>query len=346
MIRIDDQPPHSAAFQCPAGSHSGRESRRPTGIIPEMTLVLAVRRRDSVWVLADRRLTYGAGRVLSDDATKVMDLQTSPDMGTGLLAYAGIGKTARGTEPSDWMSNTLRGIEGLTVEESLSVLVDAANREMPRRLRSVSGGGATHSIVAMGFAAGGPFAYGINTRVDATGDASFQFIRFARSLEPGAPPARMLAAGTGGVYFDRQPRDRWKRPLFRLLKANDSGAVSSEAVADYMASINQEVHLGMVAEGDNTVGPRCIVAWRARHGSGKSGGHQNYVGAIREPELPALPSIANGLDLRALMQVHIDMMREQEARYPGQFAKLNEIDQDELERRVGALPTHPDGRLT
>lgn len=97
-----------------------------------MTLVLSVHGRDSLWVLVDRRLSYADGRLPIDDAMKVMHLET--DDGTGLLAYAGLGATPRGTQPSEWMSAVLRGRGGLTFEGALGALSDAANRELPKHL--------------------------------------------------------------------------------------------------------------------------------------------------------------------------------------------------------------------
>ena len=48
-----------------------------------MTLVLSVLCRDTVWVVVDRRLSYGRRRPPSDDAVKVMVLETTD--GVGLL---------------------------------------------------------------------------------------------------------------------------------------------------------------------------------------------------------------------------------------------------------------------
>ena len=66
-----------------------------------MTLVLSVVGPESVWTVADRRLT-DRGRVVREDARKIMFLETTD--GVAILAYAGLGATARGTEPADWMS--------------------------------------------------------------------------------------------------------------------------------------------------------------------------------------------------------------------------------------------------
>jgi hypothetical protein len=115
-----------------------------------VTLVLTVSSRDTLWVLADRRLSYGGRLQPKDDAIKVMELSTGD--GVGILAYAGLGATALGTQPSKWMSAVLRGRGGLTFEQALDVLSAAANRELPRHLLGTPGGGTSsssrHSSVA------------------------------------------------------------------------------------------------------------------------------------------------------------------------------------------------------
>jgi hypothetical protein len=65
-----------------------------------VTLVLSVRNRDTVWMLADRRLSYsGSARRPIDDAIKIMSLETVD--GVGLLPYSGLGATARGNAAID-----------------------------------------------------------------------------------------------------------------------------------------------------------------------------------------------------------------------------------------------------
>ncbi|WP_433208518.1 hypothetical protein ACQP00_43400 [Dactylosporangium sp. CS-047395] len=94
-----------------------------------MTFVLSVHSRYSVWMVADRRLSFLNGRAV-EDAVKIMRLEAVD--GGGLLGCAGIGATGAGTRPPEWISTVLRGRRGLTFEQSLSVIVNAANREIPR----------------------------------------------------------------------------------------------------------------------------------------------------------------------------------------------------------------------
>jgi hypothetical protein len=95
-------------------------------------------------------LSYGRLRPPVDDAIKIMGLTTND--GNGILAYAGLGATPKGTQPSEWMSAVLRGRGGLTFDQTLGVLADAATRELPKYLIDVPGGG--HFIVAPAFVTG------------------------------------------------------------------------------------------------------------------------------------------------------------------------------------------------
>ena len=95
-----------------------------------MTLVVSVRGRESIWVLADRRLSY-KGRAPKEDARKLTHLDARD--GSAILAYAGLGATRLGTEPADWMSAVLRG-RNLPLEQSLGVLAEAIKRRLPQHL--------------------------------------------------------------------------------------------------------------------------------------------------------------------------------------------------------------------
>jgi len=92
-----------------------------------MTLIVTVNSPETIWLMADRRLTANR-RLIKDDARKAMFLETTD--GVAILGYTGLGATTRGTEPADWMSNVLRG-RNWPLELSLGALADAAQRELP-----------------------------------------------------------------------------------------------------------------------------------------------------------------------------------------------------------------------
>ncbi len=78
-----------------------------------MTLIVTVNGPETVWLLADRRFSGPRG-VHRDDATKILTLEATD--GVALIGYAGLGATAQGTEPANWMSAVLRG-RNLTIEQ-------------------------------------------------------------------------------------------------------------------------------------------------------------------------------------------------------------------------------------
>ena len=96
-----------------------------------MTLVATINGPETIWVLADRRLSSGS-RVVREDARKVMFLEATD--GVAILGYCGLGATGQGNEPSNWMSAVLRG-RNLPLEQSLGVIADAMKEQFPRHAR-------------------------------------------------------------------------------------------------------------------------------------------------------------------------------------------------------------------
>lgn len=305
-----------------------------------MTLVLSVHSRDTLWLVADRRLSYGRRRRPVDDAVKLMNLETAD--GVGLLGYAGLGATQRGTEPSDWMSAVLRGRHDLTFEQALGTLSAVADRELPRFLARTAAG--AHFIIAPAFVDGvGPRLYGIDTIIDRdTGKRWYRFASHQRNAEPGAPSPRIAMAGTGGAYLARRA-PTWRRALLGLVNAHDRRKISDHRVADALAKLNLETHRGLR---DGSVGPRCIVAWRRRRGvpDASGGGSQAYTGVERDASSPVIPTVVDGHDLRAIGGV---LMSDFAARIDtGGIGNVAQgFDQDAIEQLLAALPSEPDERL-
>jgi hypothetical protein len=307
-----------------------------------MTFVFTVFSRNTLWVAVDRRLSYGSLRPPVDDAIKIMGLTTND--GNGILAYAGLGATPKGTQPSEWMSAVLRGRGGLTFDQTLGVLAGAATRELPKYLVDVPGGG--HFIVAPAFVKGiGSRLYSIESVVHSkTKQHWFRYTHHLRDV-PSTPSVRIAFAGSGGYYLAQKDRlDR--RSLFSLVKKHDSGKVSSQFVADRLAKLNYETHKAMEAAGDRTVGPRCIVVWRRRPGlrgrDTRGGGHLFYTGVDRERDCPSIPSVGSGMDTQALVEILFKQFRRNLADHGFNPAAF---DVDEMNRLVAGIPNQPDERL-
>ena len=204
-----------------------------------MTLVLSVHSRDMIWLVVDRRLSYGKRRQPVDDAIKVVNLETND--GIALLAYAGLGATALGTQPSDWMSAVLRGRGGLTMDQALGVLAGAATRELPKHLIRIPG--RAHSILVPAFINNvGPRIYTIDNFIHhGTGKHWYRYTTHQRTAIPGSPPPRIALGGTGGIHLASKGGE-WQRSLLSLVSAHDRGKVSDHVVADEFARINHDAH--------------------------------------------------------------------------------------------------------
>ncbi|MCZ6718844.1 MAG: hypothetical protein O6944_06820 [Gammaproteobacteria bacterium] len=307
-----------------------------------MTLVVTVNGPDSIWLLADRRLSFNKARPPKDDACKVMFLETTD--GVAILGYAGLGATSLGTEPADWMSAALRGRK-LSLEQSLGVLAEATKKQLPRyMIRMPGSGGPAHSVIATSFVGEEPKLYTIDL-VFAPDRKSYNFRYTRQVVEKPLVDRQMtprLALGGSGALFLTKNR-KWKRSLLRIVRAHDRGQVSPHAVSDYLANLNHEVHLGVV---DQSVGPRCIVAWRNRksgfHKGG--GGLQFYTGTTRDASSMCLPTIANGMDISALANMLMpQVMANFEAMLAGEPAI--EPDKDEINAELARLPDNPDEKL-
>ena len=299
-----------------------------------MTLILTVQSPETIWTLADRRLSY-RGRRPKDHARKVMFLETND--GVAILGYAGLGATARGTEPSDWMSAVLRG-RNLPLEQSLRILTDAFKAQFPRHMRAMPGVPA-HTVIIPAFLNSEVKLYSIDLAF--TPNRSSQMFRHTRWVVNNSTRApRLGLAGSGAVYLIQNKR-KWVRSLLRMVKACDRQQVSELAVADHLANLNNEVHLH-----DKSVGPRCLIAWRHRKGGVRNGGgaHHFYTGIVRDADLPALPWIGCGMDMTAIALAVMPLWIERaKALLAGQPTK--EWNEDELNAAVAHIPDTPDENL-
>jgi hypothetical protein len=300
-----------------------------------VTLVVTVNGPETIWLLADRRLTFKS-RPPKDDARKVMFLETTDAV--AILGYAGLGATALGTEPADWMSAVLRG-RNLPLEQSLAVLAEAMKKELPRHMVGLT---PVHNMIVPAFLGTEPRVYTIDLVFAPDGKSyAFRYTRHVHSLAAPRTP-RLAIYGSGALYLAQDKS--WIRSLLRMVRANDRGHVSPLAVADHLASLNYKVHRGI---SDKSVGPRCIVAWRHRKGGVHKGGGSNqfYTNQTRDNSSAAdLPIIGCGMDIRALFRVSIPRWRKAfEAMRAGE--PVPQANSDEINAEMARLPDKPDENL-
>jgi len=266
-----------------------------------MTLILAAIAKETIWLAADRRLSI-QGRAPKDDACKVMFVETSD--GVAILGYAGLGATAAGMEPSEWMSNCLRGRK-LTLEQSLSVLAKAIESRMPRHLLDFPMNlTAHHAVVAPAFVVNEPRLYMLQLKLSP--DRKQKRMHFVRHMPwGGRKPPRFALAGSGAIVLVKNKE--WIRPLTRIIRAADRKQLALHLVPKYFAQINNNIQAV-----DAYVSSRCIVAWRNRKkGVHKGGGAQAFfTGTTRENEGMIIPTIGNGMDIREPLNSRVGGRRQ------------------------------------
>jgi hypothetical protein len=308
-----------------------------------MTLVVALPGSRSTWLMADRRLSFANGDH-RDDACKVVAVETLD--GHALIGYAGLGITALGTEPGDWMSRVLRG-RALSLEQSLGVLATAIQRELPPHLvRLSTKSGLAHFVLAAAVVNGRPRLYSIELEFSRK-RATRRFVFTSHVCPyPGSTPPRVAVAGSGLAHLSGDLASM--RIVLKLISAYDRGRIRARAVAKYLASLNHRVHLDV---SDRSVGSRCIVVWRNHEGAGhrEGSGAAFFDGVTADPGTCAIPTILHGRDINAFIGAIRPYM---EARFRRHLAGERDEDIaergedfDQMHRDIAALPASPDEKL-
>ena len=290
-----------------------------------MTLLVAAISKKSIWLLTDRRLS-DRDRTLTDNACKLLLLDTTD--GVALLGYAGLGSTALGTEPCDWMARVLRGLN-LPLEQSLRVLAGAVRTKIPGHLGPIP----AHHVVVPAFLNGDPKIYSIDI-VRPPGHANY-FFRFTRHVSTRwhLPPRAVGIVGSGAVHLSRDRK--WVRTFLKILAAHDAGRIAPQAVASYLARVNYQV-----STRDKSVGPRCIVAWRFK----KGGGGQIPFSGLQREVFESLPTMACGHDVLAMARVIQHHVSERfAAMRRGESNEL--LDNEAMNAELAKLPNRPDDTL-
>lgn len=227
-----------------------------------MTLIVTVAGRESIWMLADRRLS--GVKEMKNDARKIMFLQTKD--GVAILGYAGLGAVIRGkelTEPSDWMSRALRG-RNLLMEESVNELARAASEQLPQYLSKMPIGYLrAHHISIISFVNEKMARYSINlTPAPNRKDYYFSVENHGAKMPTTSNTVGPFSlAGSGGLFLKNNMSMLQNLPP--LIRDHDNKRLPAVKVAEHFANLNHEVHRGYERhlDGENkSVGPNCIVA--------------------------------------------------------------------------------------
>jgi hypothetical protein len=254
-----------------------------------MTFAMAMRGKRSIWMIADRRLTFPDRT--SDDACKIIGIKGSD--GEALIGYSGLGRSSRGTEPSIWMTDILASLPNGSLEDYIVSLFNSMATEMPVHL-STLGGSHAQNVIVSALVEGKPLLYSMGILAGADGRISRKSITRYEVERNGPDHPRFAMVGSGMRYVQRW-RDKWYRPTLKMLDKFERNETSAVSVADKLADINVRV-----SREDPMVSQESIVMWRHDGGS-----HQFYSGLQRIADDKPIPMIFNGMDVQKLAQAHM-----------------------------------------
>jgi hypothetical protein len=302
-----------------------------------MTFIVAATGTDWIWMLADRRLSYSNGTA-KDNARKIFCLETTD--GRALLGYAGLGSTAMGNEPSDWMANTVRGLN-LPLEQVLNILAESAKRRLPPHLHQLSlSGMPCHNIIIPAFVNEHPRIYSIDLSLNNNKkQLNFRYTRHVtgKKSSKGDISPRIAIAGSGAHYLHK-PKMSAKN-LLRIIKAHDEGKVTPHEVAKQFAKLNFQVSMK-----DRYVSKECVVIWRHKN---SGGGYQNFSGLQTDTKtnFGMLPTISNGMDINAIANVILPhFIKSSEALFV-RGEKMAEPNKETINKELANLPEGPKDTL-
>ncbi|WP_319825754.1 hypothetical protein [Thalassovita sp.] len=267
--------------------------------------------------------------------------------GIAMMGYAGLGATAFGSQPSQWVSNVLRGRHH-PLEQMLGIVADAMKREFIPHMDGIRDTQQRrHSFIIPALLKDRHHIYTIDM-VHTNGEYRFRYTRhiMGGALTPLQVTVPIGLAGSGAMPLLR--RDHWQRPLLRMVKAYNRKKITGRAVAEHLAQIAYSSYLETA---DGTVGPDCLVVWRNAKGSPHKGGgahdffsHRQCVGG------GSIPGITNGIDMSALVQIMMDEMAPHFEKVNAAWDRGEEPPKfdgrkKEINQRLAQLPSKPDEKL-
>jgi hypothetical protein len=244
-----------------------------------MTQLLAFTSKTSVWLAADRRLTFERG--LRDDAFKVFRLDT--DDARCLIAYSGIGRTAGSTEISEWLPLITRG-RRLTLLNALSDIAAIADHHLRPHLGQRI---PFHIFLIMAVEEHSISVYRIEINLNFPKPLIHRVLPNSESLLP----PRFVFTGSGGAYIRVHERHQ-VRSIWRLLKQLDQGQPAASCIARHIGSM-----MTRISSNCSGVSPSCIVSAITRN---SFSGHYYLEKDTIQTNTPMMPTVSHGMDISQL----------------------------------------------
>lgn len=289
-----------------------------------MTLVVGCSSATGVCLMADRRITFGDGRTV-DDAVKVFNYDATD--GSAIFGYAGLGQTAGGTEPSEWMLRCLRNL-AMPVETAVYMIYEAMAKRLAPHLKGIawSNSEAEHCVLVLAIVNRKPRQYflSVKRRVDGTVEPTYRRLHYDKLR---TPPVLMFAGGSGAHMVSR-------REALKVARAHADGRVSDLALARYFASVIARVHLEVAS-----VGRRSVGLTRPAVGGGMPfafDGTENDVAGAN------IPQLSRGLNMSALAESMLARWREVHAQLQRPPPSAGSVAMQEYLAKTAAAVDFPD----
>jgi hypothetical protein len=214
------------------------------GCALNVTAVITIATRSALWVAADRRLTdKELGNV--SDAVKVTRIHT-PD-GVALLTYTGIGRVSD-RQISLWVYRTLRGIQGISLVQSLEYVARRAKLRFRKHIWAI---GKDRHIFLAAASVGRSFW---NIEIDITQEPPqliFHGVRRSTDVD-------LKIIGAGQNYLSKET-DLKMWDLYYYIQKYECGQISAQVIASKLAEIIVKLSERARNSGDTRISPESLV---------------------------------------------------------------------------------------
>lgn len=301
----------------PARLWGGAVAPRPRN----MTFSVVLASRTSVWACTDRQLTDPRPGKSGPTGVKITAIHA--DGGFALMAYAGVGRV-RDTQVSRWVYRTLVG-KGLTLEDAMVLVADAAQRRLAPFAPRVRGG---HFFIASAIRPGAHCLYAI--------DVAKTSARPRERIEArGRNHSQFAVTGSGAPIATEFERSRLVR-ISRLVRRHNMGKLSAEAIAFEFAALNIAVSSRMrsMTPPNQTVSAESVVAVINRRPRRMDAGDLRQWcfdanGTPAADPVERIPEVSRGIPLSDIVDAMGEVLRQgqwremTQATHSERFAAMN-----------------------